>query len=83
MQNEVWQALQAEGQQRDDTILDLRPGSFYYLLASSLDGRKQINASNKKIDLLEQQKKLYMQEFLKKVGKPCGMLLEQLKRTSQ
>lgn len=59
-------------------------------------GRKQINASNKKIDLLEQQKllrhaervrlelrKLYMQEFLKKVGKPCGMLLEQLKRTSQ
>jgi len=65
IQNEVWLNLQAEAEQRDDYIKDLR---------------SQINAANKKIDLLEQQKKLYMQEFRKKVGKPCGMLLEQLKR---
>lgn len=65
IQNEVWLDLQAEAEQRDDYIKDLR---------------SQINAANKKIDLLEQQKKLYMQEFRKKVGKPCGMLLEQLKR---
>lgn len=65
VQNDVWQKLQGECQQRDELIQDLK---------------LQINAANKKIDLLEQQKKLYMQEFRKKVGKPCGMLLEQLKR---
>lgn len=51
IQNEVWLDLQAEAEQRDDYIKDLR---------------SQINAANKKIDLLEQQKKLYMQEFRKK-----------------
>jgi len=67
IQNEVWQKLRDEAEERDERIQDLR---------------LQINTSNKKIDLLEQQKRLYMEEFRKKVGKPCGMLLEQLKRNT-
>jgi len=63
-QNEVWYQLSSEAKQRDRVIRELR---------------EQINVANQKVDLLEQQKKLYMEEFKKKVGKPCGMLLEQFK----
>eukprot|EP00441_Pelagodinium_beii_P008017 CAMPEP_0197697694 /NCGR_PEP_ID=MMETSP1338-20131121/118296_1 /TAXON_ID=43686 ORGANISM="Pelagodinium beii, Strain RCC1491" /NCGR_SAMPLE_ID=MMETSP1338 /ASSEMBLY_ACC=CAM_ASM_000754 /LENGTH=460 /DNA_ID=CAMNT_0043280967 /DNA_START=54 /DNA_END=1436 /DNA_ORIENTATION=+ len=63
-QNEAWRQMEKAAEERNSKIAELR---------------RQISEANKEIDLLEQQKKGYTQEFKNKVGRPCGMLLEQFK----
>jgi len=67
-QNEEWEQLLAAAEDRNARLDELR---------------EQINTANQRIDLLEQQKKLYMEEFRKKTNKPCGIFLEQFKKPPQ
>mmetsp|Transcript_50631 Transcript_50631/g.90933 ORF Transcript_50631/g.90933 Transcript_50631/m.90933 type:complete len:155 (-) Transcript_50631:122-586(-) len=68
LQDEEWQELVAAAAQRDDRLVELR---------------QQIDAANSRIDLLEQQKKMYMDEFRKKTNRPCGIFLQQFKKPTQ